>query len=287
MDLALKTAYWDDPKALAAFKEFMLEIHGLDFSEWESAGYWDDAYTPFSFFKGGTVVASVCIYLLDAVIDGEATRLAQISGVGTLPEWRRKGLNRRLTDVGLDWAQGKHSGVFLFADTDAIPFYEKCGFRPIPEYVESVKVTPVVNCGGAVKLDCGRRHDLDRIYEYAKRRAPISNKFSVLNDKLIMFHVLHQLRNDAYEIPDLACVVFFTRATGCLRILDIVGERVPCLEELYPHIADESDRVIEFHFHADKLGLGERRTIPLLGNNCFVRGTFPVQRPVFPFTSRA
>ena len=79
-DLELRTHYWDDPAAKAAFKRFILKIHGLDFSEWDSCGYWDHAYTPFSFFDGDTVVASVCIYLLDAVLNGENTRVAQISG---------------------------------------------------------------------------------------------------------------------------------------------------------------------------------------------------------------
>ena len=125
MDLKLRTHYWDDSDAKAAFKQFILKIHGLDFSEWDSSGYWDHAYTPFSFFDGDTVVASVCVYLLKAVLNGENTRVAQISGVGTLPEWRRRGLNRQLTDIGLAWAQGKHQGVFLFSDTDAIPYYEK------------------------------------------------------------------------------------------------------------------------------------------------------------------
>jgi GNAT superfamily N-acetyltransferase len=287
MNLTMKTEYWDDPKALGAFKEFMVKIFGLDFSEWESGGYWDNAYTPFSFFKGETIVASVCIYLLDAVIDGETTHLAQISGVGTLPEWRRKGLNRQLTDVGLDWAQDRHDGVFLFANTDAIPFYRKCGFRPIGEYVEIVEATPVPNCGGAVKLDPGRKHELDRIYEYAKRRTPVSDKFSVLNAKLVVFHALHSLRNHVYEIPDLDCVVFYERKEGCLSVFDIVGERVPRLKELYPYIAGENDSVIEVHFFTDKLGLDESRTRPLLGNNPFTKGTFPVERPVFPFTSRA
>ena len=103
MDLAMRTEYWDDPKALRAFKEFMVKIFGLDFSEWESGGYWDNAYTPFSFFNGETVVASVCIYLLDAVIDGNTTCVAQISGVGTLAEWRRTD-DRRDDSAG----QGNH-----------------------------------------------------------------------------------------------------------------------------------------------------------------------------------
>jgi len=287
MDLTMRTEYWDDPKALGAFKEFALKIHGLDFSEWESGGFWDDAYTPFSFFLGDTIVASVCIYLLDAIIYGKTTHVAQISGVGTLPEWRRKGLNRQLTDVGLDWAQGKHDGVFLFAETDAVPFYRNCGFSPIDEYVEVVDASPVPNCAGAVKLDPGKKHDLDKIYHYAKRRTPVSEKFSVLNEKLVMFHALYGLRNHVYEIPDLGCLVFSKRENGCLKLFDIVGERVPILKELYPYIADDDDRIIEIHFYTDKLGLDGTRTRPLTGNNPFTRGTFPIEKPVFPFTSRA
>jgi len=42
MDLKLRTHYWDDREALAAFKLFVLNIHGLDFSEWEARGYWDN-----------------------------------------------------------------------------------------------------------------------------------------------------------------------------------------------------------------------------------------------------
>lgn len=38
--------------------------------------------------KEDSIVANVCIYLLDAVIEGQKTRLAQVSGVGTLTESR-------------------------------------------------------------------------------------------------------------------------------------------------------------------------------------------------------
>lgn len=287
MDLTLKTEYWGDLPAREAFKKFILEIHGLDFSPWESHGYWDDAYTPFSFFEGDRVVASVCIYLLDALIDGEPTCLAQISGVGTLPEWRRRGINRELTDIGLQWARGKQSGLFLFSDTDAIPFYERCGFAPAEEYIEIVEATPLRSRGGTVRLDPGKKPDLDKIYRYAERRSPISNRFSVLNAKLTMFHVLYYLGDHAYEIPDLGCIIFYKRTEGRLDIFDILGESIPPLKDLYPYIADDSDKVIEFHFNTDKLGLDGVRTRPLFGNHLFVRGTFPVDRPVFPYTSRA
>ena len=170
MSFGLKTQYWNDVVATEAFKSFVLEFHGLDFREWESRGFWDTSYTQFSFFDGDSIVASVCIYLLDAVINGKSTRLAQISAVGTHPKWRRKGLNRDYTKIGLEWAEGKHECVFLFSDTDAIPFYRKCGFKPIEEYVETTMVTSYSKCEGAKRLDPSIDGDLNRIYEYVKVR---------------------------------------------------------------------------------------------------------------------
>lgn len=287
MDLSLRTEYWNDPKARGAFREFLVRIHGLDLSEWESRGYWDRTYTPFSFFQGDRIVASVCVYSLAAVIDRKPARLAQISGVGTLPEWRRQGLNRRLTEAGLAWAREGHEGVFLFSNVEAIPFYKACGFQPVDEYVEYMEARTVPGRAGAVRLDPGDQADLDRIYHYARRRVPVSNRFGMLNARLLMFHSLYTLRDHAYEIPDLECLVFLQRKGSCLKIFDIVGERVPCLEKLYPYIADENDRTIEFHFHTDRLGLDGIQAMPLYGNHPFVIDGFPIERPVFPFTSRA
>ena len=265
----------------------MVEIFGLDLTEWESRGYWDSAYTPFSFFDGRKVVSNVCVYSLDAVVKGRTTRLAQISAVGTLPEWRRRGLSKQLTEIALSWARERHDGVFLFADSEAIPLYEACGFRAMDEHVELVTARPLSRTGRLVKLDPGDEHHLARIYDYARRRTAISNLLGVLSAKLLVFHALHSLRNHVYEIPDLDCIVLFTRERGSLKILDIVGETVPQLDDLYPYVADESDRTIELHFHGDKLELEDAERRPLHGNNPFVVDPFPVENPIFPFTSRA
>ncbi|MFQ5489973.1 MAG: GNAT family N-acetyltransferase [Phycisphaerae bacterium] len=287
MSLSLRTGYWDDTAARSAFKEFLVTIHGLDLSEWESAGCWDDAYRPFSFFDGQRVVSSVCVYSLEAVIDGKPARVAQISGVGTLPAWRRKGLNRRLTERALEWADDAHQAVFLFADTEAIPFYTACGFTPIDEFVEYVRARPVASKGDALRLDPGKREHLDRIYRCAERRSPVSEQFGVLSPKLFAFHCLHSLRERIYDIPDLECLVCYESAGGCLKIFDIVSENMPAFEQVHPYIACDGDREVEFHFHTDKLGLGKLQVRPLLEHNPFVKGVFPIKRPVFPFTCRA
>ena len=287
MSLSLRTEYWDDLAARGAFKEFLFTIHGLDLSGWEAAGYWDYAYTPFSFFDGRQVVSSVCVYSLEAVIDGEPARVAQISGVGTLPAWRRRGLNRQLTERALEWAGDAHQGVFLFADTEAIPFYTACGFTPIDEFLELAQARPVASKRGAVKLDSGNGEHRQRIYRYAERRSPVSRKFGILSPKLFAFHCLYPLKDHVYEIPELECLVCYEREEGCLKIFDIVSEKMPPFERIYPYIACDGDREVEFHFHTDKLGLEKVQARPLYGNNPFVNGEFPIKRPVFPFTCRA
>jgi len=203
MDLELRNNYWEDSEAREAFKTFILDIHGLDFKEWEAHGYWDTAYTPFSYFKNGKIVASICIYLLDAVINGHNAKLVQISGVGTHQDYRRQGLSRELTDLGLEWAKNQHEGIFLFADEEAIPYYLRCGFSPLNETQEYCQIEPVDPKDGIIRLNPSDKEDLDKIYEYAQSRTPLSDKFSVFSSKLLMFHALYTLRNKMYEIPSV------------------------------------------------------------------------------------
>jgi len=287
MKMELRTAYWDDMNSREAFQRFILEIHNLDFNAWEEAGYWDDAYRPFTWFQDDEVISSVCIYSLPAVIDGRKTKLAQISGVGTLPAFRRCGLNRELTAVALQWAGAEHEGVFLFSDEDAIPFYAHCGFTPVKEYLPILPVEPVQERAGAVRMNTGDRSDLDRIYEYAQNSVEVSDRFAVGNPKLFMFHTLYTMRDKVWEVPGLECLVCFRREGDTLIIYDILGESIPTFQRLYPYIAAETDRRVEFHFNPDRLDLGDTGRRELIGNNLFVKPGFPVADPVFPFTSRA
>ncbi len=287
MPLTFHTNYWHDREARRAFQAFIREIHGLDFTAWEEAGYWDEAYRPFSFFEEGRVVSSVCLYLLDAIVDGHATKLAQISGVGTHPDWRRQGLNRKLTEEALAWARGKHEGIFLFSDDEAIPFYERCGFRPREEFIESLAVASRPACREPIRLALDVVREREIIEDYARDRAPISNRLSVGNMRLLMFHLLYLFGKDIYYVPELGLIVVYRRAGGRLEIFDIIGRQIPSLPELYPFIADTTDRTVDFHFGTDKLALHGVQTRVLKGNNLFVDEAFPVESPVFPYTGRA
>ncbi len=286
-DLEFRSHYWNDPKARSAFKAFILDIHGLDFTTWEQAGYWDARYQPFSFFKDGEVIANVCIYAMDAIISGSNTTLLQISGVGTSEAYRRNGLSRELTERGIESVAKSREGIFLFADEEAIPYYQKCGFTALQEYLEIFYAIPTDPIRGALKQNISQSVDLDKIFNYASNRAPISEIFSVLNAELFMFHALYFLQDHIYEIPELKCLVCYKRTGNSLDIFDILGEQIPEFDTLYPYIARETDHTVKFHFHTDKMGLKNTEKVLLEEHHAFTRGNFPISNPIFPYTSRA
>lgn len=286
-NLELQARYWNDPAAKAAFKQFMITIHGLDFKAWDEADLWDEAYTPFSYFKDGQVISNVCVYLLDAVINGASTRVAQISGVGTLEVWRRQGLSRSLTQAALEWATGKYAGLFLFADEEAIPYYQQTGFTEFPEYLEWVTAIPSVRRSGLKQLTPKQPSDLKKIIKLAASREPISNRFSVLNHRLLGFHALYTLHDCAYEIQDLNLILFYRRDEEKIVIYDILAPQIPPFEEIYPYLAEPTDRQIEFRFFTDKLSIANVQQRELVGDNAFTLGSFPVKNVVFPYTSKA
>jgi len=284
----LRTAYWHDLAARQSFKEFIFRIHGVDFSAWEAAGYWDDDYSPYSYFVGDRLVASLCIYTMPAVVNGEACKVAQVSGVGTLPEYRRRGLNRRLHEIALGEALSEHRFAFLYADDDAVPFYRRCGLRPVPVHAVIVQMPAVPPDPAVEKLDVNDPAVQDSLYRLACERAPISRVFSTGNPKLLMYHLLYRLRDHAWRIPALDAVVLMKHDAGKTVVYDILAKALPCFEQLAPFLAAGGAREVEFRFPIDQLDVPASRLRELADQNVHVMGEFDLgQQPVLPFTSQA
>jgi GNAT superfamily N-acetyltransferase len=288
MDRTLRTAYWRDLAARKSFQDFIRQIFALDFTRWDKAGYWDDDYSPYSYFEGDRVVASLCIYDMPAWVNGEACKVAQVSGVGTLPEYRRQGLNRQLHEIALPKALEEHRFAFLYADDDAVPFYRKRGFRPMPAYSVLVPLAAVAVDGGAERLDQTDPTVLDSLFQLACVRAPTSQVFSTANPKLLMYHLLYRFGTHAWRIPALDAVVLMKRAGERTIVYDILARKLPSFEQLAPFLSGDGAREVEFRFPVDLLGVPSWTLRELPGENLHVMGGFDLgPQPVFPFTSTA
>jgi GNAT superfamily N-acetyltransferase len=284
----LRTAYWQDLAARQSFKDFMVRIFGLDFGRWESAGYWDDDYNPYSFFVDDRVVASLCIYTMHALVNGRACKVAQVSGVATLPEYRKQGLNRRLHEIALEEALAEHRFAFLYADDDAVPFYRSRGFRPVDAYAVVAPLPPVAPDSGIEKLDMNDPAARDSIYRLACTRAPASQVFSTANPKALMWNLLYRIRDHAWRIPALDALVLMKRDGGKVVVYDILANKLPRFEQLAPFLAAGGAREVEFRFSVDALDVPVFTLRELPGENFHVMGEVDLApQPVMPFTSTA
>lgn len=293
-DLCLRTEYWGDPPAKSAFLDLVGAVFGLELGPWDAAGFWDDAYQPFTYFDpAGRAVSSVCLYAVVLCVDGRRCTVGQLSAVATRPEWRRRGLARRLAGEALQVSSASgHPFCYLFADDDALPLYRSLGFDPMPEAVTVIDGVTAVRREGAHLLDMARADDLAHVHGWAVARAPASLRLGAWHTKLLMFHVLGGLRRDVWWIEPLQVVVLARRRGHELTLFDVVGKAIPTLDAIIPFLAQPGDERIVVRFEADQLGdlqrLGRVSMRPLLGNNLHVRGAFPCRAPcVFPLTAQA
>lgn len=289
MNLLFEENYWDSAVLKTEFMRFLINVHGLDLSLWDKMGFWDQSYRPFSYFSGKRLVSNVCVYSMDMTIRGKKCGVAQISAVGTLPEYRRKGLSLKLNQEAIDWARENHDFFYLFADLEAYLFYKKCGFTRAAEFKTSLSVSGEAAMPGAVELDTDRKDHIEQIYRLACNREPVSNVLGVSNEKLFMFWCLYYLKDHIYYIPELDILVLYKRENGLVTIFDIVGARIPAFSEIYPYICSEGDKTVEFLFMTDKLNIGRCDLVQVEDRGTHILGNFPLEKTQFimPYTAQA
>jgi len=289
MSFTYRENYWDKPALKRMFIDHLIAIHNLDLTLWGELGYWDENYRPFSYFDGDRCASNVCVYSMDMMIQGKQRSVAQISAVGTLPEYRNQGLNSELTLRAIDWAKDRHDFFFLFADTDARPYYRKRGFRQIEEHHARIAVSGRTPLPGLVKLDVNVKQDRALIFRIASQRSPVSDVLGILNEKLFMFWCLYFHRDHIYYVADLDSIVLFKSEAGVVSVYDIASANVPEFYALYPYFCRESDQAVEFFFMEDRLNLRNATRVASADNGAHVSGAFPFEgrKVIFPFTAHA
>ncbi len=282
--------YFDDPARRQAFIRHLETIHGLDLTLWHERGAWDRThYTAFSLFDGPEVVATVNVYSLDLVVNGALTRVGQLSGVGTLPEYRRRGLARWLTERALAWAEPLHEGFYLFASEEARPLYRSAGFVPVQEHITRLPGQSAARAHAPRRLQLDTPADFELLWERAHERCAVSERLGVLNPSLLLFHALYGMKDALFEVPELELVLMARAEAGRLDLFDVIGPEVPPLSALRPFLAAFPHEALHIHFHPDRLDLdGEGERVIAPPNGTHVRAPFRIpEGAVFPVAARA
>lgn len=290
MKIEYRSDYFDDPDAKASFERYAIAVFGLDFTRWKERGLWDDQYKPFSAFVDGECVASICVYPSDMKVGGKRTVGGQLLTVGTLPDYRKIGIQREIWKRVQAWTDHRCDFIFLFTDETAAGFYEKIGLKRQAEFFDTITCPRV---RGDTELNL-RKLDLDKEADYAiverlaHEREMVSNRLGFHTPKLLLFMFLYVYESQTYYLEDIDALIVAEDTGDRLRIHDIVAARMPELSAIDQLLAQFDKNDVDFLFCTDRLGLSEATKIRAEDDVLFVSDDFELSGEfVFPFSIRA
>jgi len=283
--------YRDDDQRREQFFELVAAVFsGADFRTWYDRGFWLDRYIPYSLVDNDRIIANVSVTLMPLLIDGRTLRGLQIGTVGTLPDYRGRGLSRRLMEHVIETYRDSVNLMFLFANDEVVRFYPKFGFDT---YRESVFVShrPVVPAASpARRLDLSRPAELALLKQRLDRRQPLSRLFGATDYAFItLWHALNIFPQKIYNLEHEGVIAFASCREGVLNIYDLVFEKSFDLEAvLSALVGDDGVKSVRWHFTPDVVPFPYDSLDAPEDSTLFVRGPFsPGGGPFkFPFTAQ-
>ena len=146
----------------------------ISFKEWQNKGFWTNKYIPFSIVKNDEIVSNVSVAIMDVFLNGKKLVAAQIGAVGTLPEYRNKGLSRDLMNYVIEKFKDDVQLFFLFANETVMEYYPKFGFKNFHENIFTSETNINGSHCSAKKLNLNDKKDYILLIELLKRRKVIT-----------------------------------------------------------------------------------------------------------------
>ncbi|MFA4870103.1 MAG: hypothetical protein WC623_18035 [Pedobacter sp.] len=241
--------YQHDQKLRLEFNRMTEEFWGFDFENYYQSGFWDDNCILYSLFDGDKIVSHTTVSLFE----NEGKILIQLGTVMTDIHYQKRGLSRFLMERIMCDFNGKHDGIFLFANETVLDFYPKFGLIPTSEFECFFSVK---NADFVTKLD-KRRLDLDdpedlRLFETSVENAFPNSKFSTRNKALDFFYCYAYpelgFKNSIFFIDEFSCVVVVQIEDGVLYLIDIFAPDEINSRGLIGAFSDFSFEVVVFGF---------------------------------------
>ena len=219
----------DKPVLRLSFDALAQATFRMSFENWYRAGYWRDAYQPYTLSLDGRVVANASVNRIDTAWQGHKKRYIQLGTVMTAPDFRHLGLQRFLfRQIFADWLD-HCDAMYLYANDSVLDFYPKFGFIKEHEYQARFTIKPQPR--QARKLDMRNAADVETLRRCYQRSNPLSAVPLLDNWGLIMFYCSNFLKDSVYYIEDRSAVVIAERDGEALLIYDIFADQGITLEE--------------------------------------------------------
>ena len=178
------------------------------------------------------------------MIKGEKILAAGIQSVMTDPDYRGKGLMKSLMHSALEYIDTNYECSFLMTSNPEL--YTKYGFKVIKEHFFTKKQlhSPEKVENKLERLTIFDPDDMQRIRWAFENNTPTSLQFypSAYAPSFYLNMYNPNLLEMLYFSSDLNVIVIFEVNEGTLELYDIIGPKLPTLEQIYsviPHSFNE------------------------------------------------
>ena len=232
------------------FDDLIQDVFGFSFKPWFEKKLWDKRYESYSLIDDGCMLANVCIFKTDMLLDGQPFRSHQFGAVATRKSERGKGLSRRLMEHVLS----KYPSVpaFLAANPGVIDFYPRFGFRRVQTFKPFVSCELEQKNRTAYKL----HPDDDKIQSALNTRRCYSRLLDSINTQSVqMFHLMMDFPDQLYYLPGCDAIVIAEKEECRLLIADVISSKPVTFEQIKEELPFTGIKHIEFGFCPDWLGI--------------------------------
>ena len=290
IDFKLVENYRDDENLRNKFNRFTeIVFSGLNFERWYKSGYWTPNYIPHSLIRNNKIIANVSISKMEIILNRKRIRGIQFGTVGTIPEYRKKGLSKYLMEYVLNKYENYTDIFFLFANDTVLDFYPKFGLQRKMESIYILNSTIPKTEYSARKLNIKNKKDFALIKEMLDKRLLLTSIFAAMNYSFIsMWHLIYGFSDDIYFLEDENIIFILNYKKNKLHIWDIICAKPFDLSPILPKvIPQENINSIVFYFPPDELGFKYDEIVPDQKTMLFVKGKFPLKGKPFKFPTTA
>ncbi|MGI6664604.1 MAG: GNAT family N-acetyltransferase [Christensenellaceae bacterium] len=240
------------PVRLESFFALAERIFGLSFRAWHAAGYFTDAYIPYTLSLENQVVANVSVNVMDFLIHGSRKRYVQLGTVMTDPAFQKQGLSAFLLKKVLREWKERCDAIYLYANDDAQAFYPKFGFIPAQEYAATLPLSFLSNTPNIPemrKLNLVKEADFALFAAIYQKGNPFATIVQENDFPLLLFHCLDAKKETIYYFPSHQSIIIAEMAGNilCCDAIFSPNDDIP-LFSLLSAIAGNGCTAISFGF---------------------------------------
>lgn len=232
--------YMRDDTLRHALNELAKKTFWIDFEDWVTGGYFEGDYIPYSFMENGKIISNVSANRMTFLQNGVERNYIQIGTVMTDEAYRRQGLAKKLMDHVIKQYENVCDGFYLFANLDALEFYDQCGFSRVTEYRYEIKeefckrrsegerFMPVNTADGQMK-----QKYMDMI-----RHSAVNSSMEQINKFGLQMFYTADMEN-VYYAKDLDCFVVAETEEDTLLLQSIICEKKLALSDVLCRVSGE------------------------------------------------